>query len=339
MTAHHVEERDETRLRIQTIAAGVWVTLLVGVAMVIWIAASWSHPHRLAMSVLAAVAVTGAAGVALMPAERIVMGRYREAFFLGWSLLDIALIVALAALDGGVGSPAVLLLFLTLIFSALSYPLWSMVVVAAASVVGVLILGALAPEAAIDSANLFMLVTALALTGVMCVWQSRLHQRRNRELAHLSRSDPLTDCLNRRGFEARLQGELGRCRDAGLPIALIQLDLNDFKSVNDRHGHAAGDALLRWTVDVIAGVVRPGDVVGRLGGDEFAVVLPGIGEEDGHEVARRIASALAERVGAAYGLATFPEDGGDGEALHRCADQRLYLAKPLARAADVLAQP
>ena len=58
-----------------------------------------------------------------MPAERIVMGRYREAFFLGWSLLDIALIVALAALDGGVNSPAVLLLFLTLIFSALSYPL------------------------------------------------------------------------------------------------------------------------------------------------------------------------------------------------------------------------
>ena len=132
-----------------------------------------------------------------------------------------------------------------------------MVVVAAASVVGVLILGALAPEAAIDSANLFMLVTALALTGVMCVWQSRLHQRRSRELAHLSRSDPLTECLNRRGFEARLQDELGRCRDAGLPIALIQLDLNDFKSVNDRHGHAAGDALLRWTVDVIAGRRAP----------------------------------------------------------------------------------
>jgi diguanylate cyclase (GGDEF)-like protein len=320
-------------LRVQSIAAGVWITLLVCLALGVWIAATWSQPHRAAMCVLAVLAATSAGGVTLLPARRIATGPYREAFFITWSLLDVGLILALAGFDGGVSSPAVLLLFLTLIFSALSYPLASMALVAVVSVLGVTALGLLARADSVDAADpayLFMLVITLAMTGVMCVWQSRLHDRRNHELAILSRSDPLTGCLNRRGFATELGGALA----AGRALTLIHLDLNDFKRVNDRLGHAAGDELLRWCVDVITGVVRPSDAVGRLGGDEFAVLLPGIPAAEGGEVARRIVSALAERIGCAAGVAGAPDDGRDPDGLHRAADQRLYLAKPAATVGD-----
>jgi diguanylate cyclase (GGDEF)-like protein len=303
-------------LRVQTIAAGIWVTLLVCVALAVWVAATWSEPNRGTMAVMTVLAAASAGGVALLPARRIAA---HEAFFVAWSFLDVTLILVLARLDGGAGSPAVLLLFLTLVFAALSYPLKTMAFVAVQSVLGVTVLGVTAPA---EAGDLFMLVVSLALTGVMCVWQSRLHERRNGELDALSRSDPLTGCLNRRGFETVLRTALGG------PVTLILLDLNDFKSVNDRFGHAAGDELLRWCVEVVTGVVRPTDTVGRLGGDEFAVLLPGIGPREGEEVSRRIVSALAERIGCAAGSASAPGDGSDPDVLHRAADQRLYLAKP-----------
>jgi diguanylate cyclase (GGDEF)-like protein len=324
-------ESSGLRLRVQVISAGVRVTYLLCAAMTVWVAATWSRPYREQIAVLLVLAVGGAFGVSRLPAESIVRGPYREAFFLGWSLLDIAIICVIAFLDGGVTSPATLALFLTQVYAALSYPLLSMISVAAASLVGVGMLsvigGATPAHLQADPAYMAMFLICLALTGVLCVWQARLAERQRDELAELSRTDPLTGCLNRRGFTERLDAELRRAEREGGVVSLIQLDLNGFKEVNDRHGHAAGDELLRWVGSTLQGLLRGSDATGRLGGDEFALVLPGVSAAEARAIADRTVAALAERVGSAAGVACFPVDGHDGDAVHRHADADLYAAK------------
>jgi diguanylate cyclase (GGDEF)-like protein len=324
-------ESSRLRLRVQVIAAGVWVTYLLCAAMAAWVALTWDRPYRQTIAVLVVVAAAGGFCVSRLPAERIVLGPLREAFFLTWSLLDIALICLLAYLDGGVTSPATLALFLTQVFAALSYPLASMIAVAAASLVGVGVLGlvggATPAHMEVDPAYMGMFLVCLALTGLLCVWQTRLGERQRAELAELSRTDPLTGCLNRRGFAERLDAELQRAEREGGEVALIQLDLNGFKGVNDRHGHAAGDELLRWVGSTLQALLRGSDATGRLGGDEFALLLPGVGAAEARAIADRTVAALAERIGAAAGVACHPPDGPDGDALHRHADADLYAVK------------
>ena len=112
-----------------------------------------------------------------------------------------------------------------------------MVVVVVASVTGVALLGVLggATERAFhaDPAYVWVFLVSMALSGVLCMWQSRLGERHREE-----RTDPLTGCLNRRGFSERFDAELARTGREGGDVALIQLDLNGFKAVNDHHGHA-----------------------------------------------------------------------------------------------------
>jgi diguanylate cyclase (GGDEF)-like protein len=320
-------ESSRIGLRVQVISVGVRVTYLFAAAVAVWIAATWTRPYREQIVVLMVVAVAGAFVVSRLPAETIVRSRYREAFFLAWSFVDITIICLLAYFDGGVTSPTTLALFLTQVFAALSYPLASMITVAVASLCGVAVLGviggAVPSELQADPAYIAMFLVCMALTGLLCVWQSRLTESQREELAELSRTDPLTGCLNRRGFAERLSAELARG-----PVALIQLDLNDFKSVNDRHGHAAGDELLRWVGSTLKGLLRSSDVTGRLGGDEFALLLPGVEAGEARAVADRTVAALAERIGVAVGVAVHPADGATGDELHRHADAELYSHKP-----------
>jgi diguanylate cyclase (GGDEF)-like protein len=324
-------ESSRLRLRVQVITAGVWVTYLFAIAMAVWLAATWSRPHRQILAALILFALLGAFVVSRLPAETIVSSRYREVFFLSWSLLDIGIIVVLAYFDGGVTSPIALALFLTQVFAALSYPLASMIAVAAASLFGIAVLGVVGGAGVAhfeaDPVYVAMFLVCLALTGVLCVWQARLTERQREELAELSRTDPLTGCLNRRGFAERLDAELQRAEREGLEVALVQLDLNGFKAVNDRHGHAAGDELLRWVGSTLQALLRGSDATGRLGGDEFALLLPGVAAAEARAIADRTVAALAERVGSAAGVAVHPADGLDGDALHRHADADLYAAK------------
>jgi diguanylate cyclase (GGDEF)-like protein/putative nucleotidyltransferase with HDIG domain len=143
----------------------------------------------------------------------------------------------------------------------------------------------------------------------------------------VSRADPLTACLNRRGFEERAVAEIAAATRRAGQGAVLVLDIDHFKPVNDRFGHAAGDELLRWVVARIKATVRSNDAIGRLGGDEFAVLFAEIDPADALESAARITAALTDRAPCSIGLATFPMDGTELEELMRLADVRLYASR------------
>jgi len=119
-------------------------------------------------------------------------------------------------------------------------------------------------------------------------------RRTQSQLQDLAIHDPLTRVLNARTFSDRLGQELRRNRRYGRPLSLLYLDLDDFKIVNDSHGHQTGDAVLRLVAEAIRGAVRQADIVGRLGGDEFAVLMPETGADVAEAAAGRLAKSLRE---------------------------------------------
>lgn len=148
--------------------------------------------------------------------------------------------------------------------------------------------------------------------------------------------DSLTGLANRAGFRSRVQQCLARLERREGTQAVLFIDLDDFKDVNDLLGHAAGDELLRVVAERLRGVVRPGDLVARLGGDEFAVLLDGIPDAGAaYSLAGRVVTALAAptqiggdwvQVGASVGL-SMRRDGSDLDDLMREADVAMYSAK------------
>src|SRR4051794_24651113 len=158
-------------------------------------------------------------------------------------------------------------------------------------------------------------VAAALLVCAAFVWQAREHRAERASLARASRIDPLTGCLNRRGFEEQA-GDLIRAAVAqARPVGVIALDLDAFKQVNDSGGHAAGDRVLR---EVGAGLTRAagrGAVIGRLGGDEFALLLDGADEDAATAAAGRLEAALAGGTRAPIGGAAMPRHGTAPDAL------------------------
>jgi diguanylate cyclase (GGDEF)-like protein/putative nucleotidyltransferase with HDIG domain len=313
------------RLREATFAAGVWLTYVLCTAGEIYVALTWQRPHRVELAGVFGVALLGGLVISRLPREAIVRSKYREAFFLTWSMLDLVLIVLAMLADGGTGSPLALIFVIPVIFAAMSYPLGSVVAVGSVTVAGYLALAWTVGGSSWSYQALFAVV--LGCAGVMSAWQARNHDRQRSMLAEISRTDPLTGCLNRRGFEERAIAEIDAAIRHARQGAVLLLDLDHFKSVNDRLGHAAGDGLLCWSAQELEALVRPGDSVGRLGGDEFAVLFPEIDPEDALERAAEIARALSKRAPASVGIATFPLDGVSLEDLMRQADMRLYASR------------
>ena len=173
-------------------------------------------------------------------------------------------------------------------------------------------------------------------------------EQRERELRRLAETDPLTALLNRRSFAEKAEAALGGDRRPGQPISLLIVDLDHFKRINDKHGHPAGDAIIRAFADLLLGVFkRPNSLVGRFGGEEFAILVPG-DSADALQKARRLQKALAARalpvsetlalaVTASCGIATH-RSGETLAVLTARADEALYRAKKEGRNRIALAQ-
>jgi len=175
-------------------------------------------------------------------------------------------------------------------------------------------------------------VAYLAVVGVAIAGLSQL-RRTQAQLELLATHDPLTTVLNARAFASQVAQELGRNRRYGRPLALIYLDLDDFKKVNDAHGHATGDAVLRLVADAMRSAVRQADFVGRLGGDEFGVLMPETDGSVAHSVANRLAGGIrtvfrgTPSVTASIGVVAVTGTEAGSDDLLRKADQAMYEAK------------
>ena len=194
------------------------------------------------------------------------------------------------------------------------------------------ILDAFAPNARIDSEvwNLPKYVVAVGM--ILLALEEQLEHNK-----YLALHDELTGLPNRRLFQDRLQVALERARRAGQKVAVLVVDLDRFKQVNDTLGHHAGDQLLQLVSAIFAGRIRNSDTVARTGGDEFSVILENTGDRASatgvaHSLLRYLNSPLQVQnrtvwVGASIGVALFPDDAADMESLCIAADLRMYTEK------------
>ena len=325
MDERGIVDQSALRMRAGTFAAGVWLSYVVVAAAALYVALTWERPHRVVLSVLYGVGLAGAIVISRLPREQIVRSAWREQFFLTWSVLDLTLIAASVALDGGTSSPLALVLFVPVVFAAMSYPLASVVLVGVLSMLSYLAIAVSLGGAPWSYQALF--TAMLFCTGAMSAWQARNHDRQHQALMDVSRADPLTGCLNRRGFEERAVAEIATAARGARQGAVLVLDVDRFKDVNDRLGHGAGDELLRWVVTTMRETLRPDDAIGRLGGDEFAVLLADVEPAAALEAASRLREALARRHPCSIGVACFPMDGAAFEELMHAADGRLYASR------------
>jgi diguanylate cyclase (GGDEF)-like protein/PAS domain S-box-containing protein len=157
-------------------------------------------------------------------------------------------------------------------------------------------------------------------------------KRAEAEIQRLASSDPVTGLANYRRLMEELNSEVLRSKRTNQPIALLMLDLDGLKKINDSHGHLTGTKALCRVADAVRGTCREIDIAARYGGDEFSVILVDTGKADAELVARRILERVAGDGGqppvtASVGVAIYPEDGETAEALIAAADRRLYAMK------------
>lgn len=149
-----------------------------------------------------------------------------------------------------------------------------------------------------------------------------------RKTEELAMRDPLTGLYNRRAFSERLAIEIERCQAEGGLLTYVLIDVDDFKHINDRHGHAHGDAVLRKLGDVLTRSSRSVDVVGRYAGDEFVVLLSNVDRQLARVLVARISADLrAQDLHCSVGAALYPDDGTNGATLLAAADRALYRTK------------
>ncbi len=173
----------------------------------------------------------------------------------------------------------------------------------------------------------YLAVLGVAMAGLQSLRRSQA------QLARLVTQDQLTSVLNARAFVARLGQELDRNRRYPRPLALLYMDLDNFKVINDTHGHQTGDAVLRLVADSMRSSVRHADVVGRLGGDEFAVLMPETDAALADAAAKRLIAGLRNvfkgtpNVTASIGVVSCAATDASTDDLLRRADQAMYDAK------------
>jgi len=183
----------------------------------------------------------------------------------------------------------------------------------------------------------FSLMTCLAIYDGLNESLARRMRIERDKFEHEAAHDLLTGLANRRTYHRVLAQAVEDCRSSGKLLALLIIDLNGFKPINDRHGHHAGDFVLQVVAERIKNAVRDSDTVARMGGDEFSVILHAIKDHSvALHVARKIQNSISEPItfennllpiNASVGIASYPQDGQDPDALTKFADSAMYTAK------------
>jgi diguanylate cyclase (GGDEF)-like protein len=167
--------------------------------------------------------------------------------------------------------------------------------------------------------------------------QTREIQQHHEKLLYLSEHDPLTNLINRRAFDKQLDNSIVKAQRSGLKLAVLFIDLDEFKHINDTYGHDVGDAVLVEVANRLSDSIRVSDFVGRLGGDEFVVCLDLLKDLSVLSAkVEQIQSAINEpivfgerlvSVGASIGISCYPDHSKNRERLMRLADKAMYQAK------------
>ncbi|MGY1682647.1 diguanylate cyclase domain-containing protein [Geodermatophilus sp. SYSU D01176] len=325
------DDDDRAAYWVRHVRLGVGLTEVAALAVIGYALLTPGAAGRtVVLLAVAGAAVLAAPLLLVVPVAQMVRGPRGSLLFYGWSLAVTGLVTVGARADGGADSPLFALLFITLGFLGVAYPPWGVVTMGAVMTGAYLVCVA---GAGLDSSASFIGVVMGTYT-VLCAMASANHwESYDRQLLLLRTSevlaatDPLTGCLNRRAFLDRLDRAASAAVE-GWVVCLV--DLDGFKGVNDRSGHAAGDAVLRAVTAALGTVVRETDTVARLGGDEFAV-LARTTPDDGEPLAARLRDAVA-RVGAGSGVTasvgvTAVRPGDEGSEVLGRADQAMYRAK------------
>ncbi|QGG94287.1 GGDEF domain-containing protein [Actinomarinicola tropica] len=320
------------------VRAGVVLTVLACSSGVVYVATDTAVAERVTLTMLLFATMGATVGLLLLPLDVIVTSRRAAWFFYGWSGTASLAVTAGCYVEGQSRSPFSAFYFLILVYAATAYPPGAVLKVS----VGILLLygGLIVNDAAEPGGNL-LVAGCLALTAWMCSVAARNQWDQFQEQVQLAREDELTGCLNQRGFQEAFTSEVERANRLRRPLALLLVDLDEFKAVNDARGHGMGDAVLRRVGDLLRQSVRDVDVVGRVGGDEFAALLV---ETSGRE-ALDVADRLCRRARTLSGTVTTFSIGvaglvpGDTVAsLLDAADAALYDAKRAGRDRALLHQ-
>ncbi|HVY08133.1 MAG TPA: diguanylate cyclase [Burkholderiales bacterium] len=249
---------------------------------------------------------------------------------MGFNLVPSAVLFSMLAMDKvGVGGPKFL---------------WRCLVLQ--GIVAAVTAAAFGFESHLES-NFAAMVASLPLLMaypiVVAITSYRLARRvrqQNQMLATLSSMDGLTGLLNRMHWEKAVAGEFARCKRTGSKSAVMMIDIDHFKAVNDEHGHLAGDEVIRSVAQILCGAMRKYDVAARYGGEEFGVVLSGSDIEEGRTIAERIRNLIGNtvlearhdiRATVSIGVASFDPADADHASWIRRADEALYRAKAAGR--------
>jgi diguanylate cyclase (GGDEF)-like protein len=267
-------------------------------------------------------------------ADRFMRSSSRPAIWVAgaWAALPV-LLLGSVLVTGGATSPALIWFALPAVTLGSRFEPRGMVI-GTAYVVLMFLVAAIAPDPhlAWEERQLLIAVAALILSTVILsgalVESDRAHR-------HRSTLDPLTGLFNRNALEQRLAELDGQPCDpaGGNSHAFLLCDLDHFKQVNDRYGHATGDAVLQDVAYTMRATLRAGDSIFRVGGEEILVILPGAGHEDACEIAERLCDAVRERrpsgvdVSLSIGVAVAEPDTVDTDDLLARADASLYAAK------------
>jgi diguanylate cyclase (GGDEF)-like protein len=322
---------DRVAYWVRHVRHGVVLSELAGIAVFGYALLTHSPGrHSPVLLALAGLVILTSPSLLLLPLRRWLRDGRGPLLFYVWSVVDTALITVAARLDGGVSSPLFSVLFITLAYMAAAYPPYGVVAMGALMTgsylvfVGLPVLSSSAVFCAVVM-GMFTVICTMVSANSWRAYDRQLQLLRTHEL--LAATDPLTGCPNRRAFLVRL----GRAIAEEFPSVVCLIDLDGFKAVNDRDGHAAGDAMLRTVTAALHSAVRETDTVARLGGDEFAVlaaVVPGTSVD---VLAERLRDAVARAgrhcgVTASVGVAFVEPEDDVNHLLHR-ADAAMYRAK------------